>query len=505
MARQFCMHELCYKSTEPAGSFVTVDFGAIFKTPSGETIDIKGFYAGGDTYRVRICPEECGTYTYNFYGISDEEGNFVVEPAAVNNHGIVRAEGTHFRHADGKWFFPFGTTVYALIHQEKELIDKTMETLKSAPFNKVRMCLFPKDYEFNKNEPELFAYHKDENGAWDYNRPCFEFFEHIESRIAELESLGIQCDLILFHPYDRWGFAHMTMEEIDLYLDYVTRRLSAYPNIWWSLANEYDIMHYEPEVWTHIAEYVNSHDPHNHLLSNHNCIIYWDFDNEHTTHVCLQIKSVDDINHMIDRYNKPLMVDECCYEGTIRYEWGNISGYEMMNRFWKSVMLGGYCTHGETFLSDDEILWWSKGGVLKGESPARIAFLRELVEEIGGPLTYCGNEFTRARYDELRANPDTFENDFWRAVANATWERAREAMNNDKEYMCHFGQAAYLRYYERKCPGIGVFDLPEDRCYRIEVIDAWNMTREIVLESASGHVEVKLPGREAIALLAFFE
>ena len=189
--------------------------------------------------------------------------------------------------------------------------------------------------------------------------------------------MGIQCDLILFHPYDRWGFADMSDTEIDLYLDYVIRRLSAYPNVWWSLANEFDIMKYDIKVW--------------------------DFDNAHTSHICLQIKSVDDINHMTERYNKPVMVDECCYEGNLLYEWGNISGYEMMSRFWKCITLGGYCTHGETFLSDDDILWWSKGGILKGESPAGIAFLRSIVEQIGGPLTYCGNEFTRKRYDALLA------------------------------------------------------------------------------------------------------
>jgi hypothetical protein len=27
------------------------------------------------------------------------------------------------------------------------------------------------------------------------------------------------------------------------------------------------------------------------------------------------------------------------------------------------------------------VLWWAKGGVLKGESPARIAFLREVLED----------------------------------------------------------------------------------------------------------------------------
>ena len=37
---------------------------------------------------------------------------------------------------------------------------------------------------------------------------------------------------------------------------------------------------------------------------------------------------------------------------------------------------------GETYLSDDDVLWWAKGGKLKGKSPERIAFLRELMESL---------------------------------------------------------------------------------------------------------------------------
>jgi hypothetical protein len=34
-------------------------------------------------------------------------------------------------------------------HQSEELQRQTLETLRTAPFNKIRMCVFPKSYEYN--------------------------------------------------------------------------------------------------------------------------------------------------------------------------------------------------------------------------------------------------------------------------------------------------------------------------------------------------------------------
>ena len=54
--------------------------------------------------------------------------------------------------------------------------------------------------------------------------------------------MGIQADVILFHPYDagHWGFDNMGAENDDRYLRYMIARLGAYRNVWWSLANEWD-------------------------------------------------------------------------------------------------------------------------------------------------------------------------------------------------------------------------------------------------------------------------
>lgn len=65
--------------------------------------------------------------------------------------GRITASPT-FAYADGSLYRPFGTTCYAWAHQGSELERRTLANLAASPFNKLRMCVFPKHYDFNENE-----------------------------------------------------------------------------------------------------------------------------------------------------------------------------------------------------------------------------------------------------------------------------------------------------------------------------------------------------------------
>jgi hypothetical protein len=121
--------------------------------------------------------------------------------------------------------------------------EQTLHTLAASPFNKIRFCVFPKSYAYNTNEPAHFAFLKGADGKFDFNRPDPEFLAALRATHPRpAGKLGIEADLILWHPYDRWGFADMTDAEDDRYLRYCIARLGAFRNVWWSLANEYDFM-----------------------------------------------------------------------------------------------------------------------------------------------------------------------------------------------------------------------------------------------------------------------
>lgn len=369
--KQYETFELRFGGEVLPDAWAQIDLTATFSCAQ-ESLTVKGFYDGESdgrgVYVVRFLPQYAGVYRYQVRGAVTAEGEIVCEASSPEAHGIVRAVGTHFAFADGAPYIPFGTTVYALISQDDALVEQTLQSLAAAPFNKLRLCVFPKDYDYNHNEPPLYAFACREDGSWDTSRPSIAFYQRLERILRRIAALGIQLDLILFHPYDRWGFAAMPQADNFRYLDYLLRRLSAMPEIWWSLANEYDLCMPKKTLadWEALEAFVASCDPYHHLLSCHNCFCFWDFKRKDVTHASIQTRALTEIPRYLREYGKPVVIDECCYEGDLPHIWGSISGQEMVRRFWRCYVGGGACTHGETFLSPDDVLWWARGGVLKG-------------------------------------------------------------------------------------------------------------------------------------------
>jgi hypothetical protein len=506
--RRYETFELTFQGEPPNGSNVDVDLAATFEQ-AGIRTEVRGFHAGDGRYIVRYLPLDDSPCRYEVRGLFEMHGEVDCGTASSDAHGPVRAVGTRFVHADGTRFLAFGTTVYALLHQKPALIERTMATLHTAPFNKVRLCIFPKSFDYNQNEPSRFAFERID-GAFDFDRPVYVFWDELETRIRELDRLGIQADLILFHPYDRWGFAKMDRPQCHVYLDYLTRRLSALPNVWWSLANEYDLLDgFAPEWWVGFARSIRASDPVGHPLSNHNFLRFWDFSNPDASHCSLQSSDTHETQNLLRRFGKPVVFDEMGYEGNIPHPWGNLSAFELVDRFWKAFVNGGHATHGETFLDADEILWWSKGGELKGESPARIGFLKSLLESLPGSLEPVPSgladaddpfEFIRKELE----NPDSvlFGNPVFQHLLTITEEEMRRMLRFFRVTYGRIGDQVRLRYFGRECTALGTLDLPSDATYTIDVVDAWNMTRRTVRTDASGMVEIELPGREGTALLA---
>jgi len=456
--------EIELTGTHPGNPFKEVTLSAVFKH-SEEEINIPGFYDGNSIYKIRFMPDKTGHWTYetksNLPELDGKSGSFTCIAPLPGNHGPVKVANTcHFEYADGTPYYQVGTTCYAWIHQGDSLEELTLKTLSESPFNKLRMCIFPKDYVYNKNEPEYYVFERDQAGNNDYNRFSPEYFHHLEKRLHQLMELGIEADLILFHPYDRWGYAQMPDSVDEYYLKYVIARLSSFRNVWWSAANEFDFMAAKTmDDWHRIFEIIYSNDPYGRLRSVHNGRVIYNHAHPWITHASIQSTHFDSALVWRERYKKPVIYDECRYEGNIPQGWGNLKPEEMMSMFWKSLITGTYAGHGETYLHTDDILWWSKGGVLHGESPARIAFFKKFLKNApeGGFEPF--DKYSAGKYGEQ-----------------------------------------YVYYFDTENPVSWTFDLPSERSYKVEIIDAWNMTIDTLDKTYEGKFTINLPGKKYIAV-----
>ncbi len=491
---QWGTFEITLNGTDKGNPFLDTQLSASFSN-GHKNVSVAGFYDGKGQYKIRFMPDTVGNWTYitksNHWELTEKRGKFLVTQATGNNHGPVSVAHTyHFAYADGSPYKPIGTTSYSWTHRPDHIEQQTLQTLANSPFNKIRMCVFPQSHGIKTMPPKRFPF-AGKPTAPDYTRFNPEFFQHLEKRVSQLRDLNIEADLILFHPYDDqhiWGLDNMPADVDERYLRYIVARLGAYRNVWWSMANEYDFIRTKTEAdWDRLFQIVAAADPYNHLRSIHNGKIIYNNSQPWVTHASIQngsaVTSPTSAELYRDVYRKPIVYDEVEYEGNSNSRWGQLSGKELVHRFWSGTVAGTYVGHSEFLAEPNDpgvFIWLGQGGKLKGESPARIAFLRSIIET--GPTQ--GIE----PIDK--------------------WWTPNVGGEAGQYYLMYFGRESLTQWpFE-----LNVTGLEDGMKFQVDVIDTWAMT----ITPAEGIFEIKrrdrykfidvnncsvaLPGKEGIAV-----
>lgn len=490
---QWGVFELSLAGPSDGNPFVDVSLKARFSDGS-QSVEVDGFYDGDGQYKVRFMPPRQGRWQWltssNRWPLTGKTGEFKVSPPGPANHGPVRVRNDyHFAYADGSPYKPIGTTMYSWAHRGNVLEERTLKTLAGAPFNKVRMLVFPQSAGVDKHPPEHWPYAGTPPRGWDFTRFNPAFFRHLEQRVAQLGELGIEADLILHHSYDDghvWGFDAQGREADDRYAKYLIARLAAYRNVWWSLANEFDFVRTKTDAdWDHLGRLIQASDPYGHLRSIHNGKRMYDNNKPWVTHASLQhgMAAAEASRAVLFRevYRKPVVFDELKYEGQHDRRWAQLSGPELVQRFWAVTIAGGYGGHSE-FIPDpqDGTIWLAQGGSLRGESPPRLAFLKQILADAPAE----------------GINPiDTFEDLYIAGQAG-------------RYYLVYFGADAPTSWV----PKLYLTGLSAGVTFKAELIDSWNMTitplaAPLVFQPdgryhfvANGGQAITLPGRPWMAL-----
>lgn len=489
---QWDVFEVQLPGPSEGNPFAEVQLSARF-SDGAQTIEVDGFYDGDGTYRVRFMPPRPGRWTWvsqsNRWPLTNKQGAFTATPARAGNHGPVGVRNTHhFAYADGTPYKPVGTTMYSWAHRGEALEAQTLQTLAASPFNKVRMLVFPQTAGTDRHPPELWPFAGTPPRNWDTHRFNPAFFRHLEQRVRQLRDLGIQADLILHHPYDdkrEWGFDSLPRELDDRYARYLVARLAAYRNVWWSLANEFDFIRTKTDAdWEHLGELLQRTDPYGHLRSIHNGKRIFDQSRPWITHVSMQhgMAAAEASRAVLFReaWRKPVVFDELKYEGRHDRRWAQLTGAQMVNAFWATTIAGTYGGHSEFIPDADGLIWLAQGVKLRGDSPARLAFFKAVID---------------AAPAEGIDPIDTFEDLFI-------------AGQPGRYYLVYFGTQAPTAWL----PRLYLTGLRDGQRFKAEIIDTWAMTitplaapLQFKPEGRYHFVErsgqaVKLPGRPGIAL-----
>ena len=137
----------------------------------------------------------------------------------------------------------------------------------------------------------------------------------------------------------------------------------------------------------------------------------------------------------------------------------------MADRFWWAASLGAFAGHSETILQagvpdDEQRLWWSKGGELRGTSPPRIQWFRDY--------------FARLRSYQFRL-----------ADTNVLMGCAGRALIAD-------GKFALIHLRTKGRCTLALPQLPPGELFRVTLINWWTMTTTVLLSNASNGTAVQV-------------
>ena len=239
--------------------YVDVTVTATFTGPTGSGItkNTQGFWDGGHTFKVRFTPTIAGTWVYSIKSTPSDaglvrSGTIKVSEQDPAEHGFLRRDPFrpyNFVFDDGTHFFIMGQTYYDIIENVAGggSWKKAIRNSKSYGFDKVRILLYswgpapslngalfkdiiPYDRGTRAHKQNMYS-------TGDHDRVNISFWRKLDNLISYLKSEGMIADIILFSDGD---YTYGTNTQNSRYIRYVLARLSAYTNVIWCMANEYD-------------------------------------------------------------------------------------------------------------------------------------------------------------------------------------------------------------------------------------------------------------------------
>ena len=236
-----------------------VELAVSFRHESGEpTVRVYGFWDGdgkggdrGNVFKVRFCPTRVGRWrivetTSNRAELKRQRLGDSLLCIASTHSGFWIAAGRWYKRSDGSHPFIIGNTHYSFLSRRNDkgpVNTSPLDDMRSNArfYKKLRFSLFGDRYPDPKQKPFLDDRGQQTDDGRHSVRPNPSWFQQrVDPAIRAGFEHDLICDLILCGPDTRQSRSTLAGDPKP-WLRYVAARYGAYPNVWFCLANEWNI------------------------------------------------------------------------------------------------------------------------------------------------------------------------------------------------------------------------------------------------------------------------
>ena len=238
---------------------VDVAFSAVW-TNGEASLEVPGFFDGGQSYVIRFTPSTVGTWSYEtrseLEGLNAQKGSVEVKAAEAGRKGgiLVNEDSPReFRYENGEPYYPIAFEadwLFALDAENADGIPVTqtfVDQLAREGFNQMVMNVFAYDVRWPKDEnldpkydygsPTVFPFGGDNTNP-DHSTLNIEYFQRLDRVIDYLDEKGVAAHLMIYVWNKLVNWPEAKSEADNRYFDYVVKRYQAFPNMVWDISKE---------------------------------------------------------------------------------------------------------------------------------------------------------------------------------------------------------------------------------------------------------------------------
>jgi hypothetical protein len=382
-----------------------VELAMTFRHESGALdVRVHGFWDGdgrggrrGNVFKVRFCPARPGRWEVvdtasNRAELNGQRHGDTLACTESQHPGLWIADGRWYRRSDGSHPFIVGNTHYSFLSRRNDrgavASDPVDDVRRNREhFSKLRFALTADRYP----DPDLKPFLDDSGAQTDdgrfSHRPNPQWFHHrVDPVIAEGHRADLICDIILCGPDTRESRSTLRGNPRP-WLRYAAARYASYPNVWFCLANEWDIKEpkYTPAEMKAAGAALRSFLPHATPISVHGAPARWNpaLSGAWHDHVIIQhkLKKLGEAADSAARNfeaggGKPVVNDENAYQGA----GDKFSEADTVEGCFGTFLGGAYASTGEKYGNKLGQYFWGGFDAEAHSAAPRLGYLRDYVD-----------------------------------------------------------------------------------------------------------------------------